>query len=115
MGSTPLIGRAPTSSDSNFGNQALMTVGATISRAPSAARNPSMTSATVGVVVRRGGPAGNSELAAMHSGLQADGLAVSLAIFTRVAMHPLTSDSSQPTARGPSGTGLGKTPSLTCW
>ena len=37
------------------------------------------------------------------------------AIRTRVAIQSLTSDSSQPTARGPSGTGFGKYPSLMYW
>jgi hypothetical protein len=90
-----------------------------MSRAASAARNWSMTSAVVKDVVWSSLPAGNRELAAMHSGLQADCLSVSRAIFTCVAIHPLTSDSSQPTARGSSGssgssgTGFGKAPSLT--
>jgi len=48
----------------------------------------------------------------MHARRHAIDRLPSRAIFTRPAIHSLTSDSSQPTARGPSGTGFGNTPSL---
>jgi len=42
----------------------------------------------------------------MHARRYASCRLPSRAIFTRPAIHSLTSDWSQPTARGPSGTGL---------
>ena len=55
------------------------------------------------------------EPVAMPSRHYADRRPPARAIFTRAAIHSLTSDSSQPTARGPSGTGFGKTPFLMYW
>lgn len=51
----------------------------------------------------------------MPHGHRAAGALPCRASFTRAAIQSLMSDSSQPTARRPSRTGFGKSPSLLYW